>query len=72
MAENLLTNGMKALAAVAFFDQGRVAMVERCPLLAENLYEILAMEKVLPLATENCIEAIARGAENAGLEQATE
>ncbi len=45
-------------------------MLERCPLLAENMYEILTMEKVLPLATVNCIEAIARGAESAGLQQA--
>ena len=45
-------------------------MSERCPLLAENMYEILTMEKVLPLATVNCIEAIARGAESAGLQQA--
>lgn len=70
LAESLLTYGMKTLAAVAFFAPGRMAMAERCPSLAENLYEICAMEKVLPLATENCIESIARGAEDATLQQA--
>lgn len=70
LAANLLTFGMKTLAAVALFPPGRSAMAERCPLLAENLYEICAMEKVLPLATENCIESIARGAEDENLQQA--
>jgi hypothetical protein len=69
LAGVLLTYGMKALSAVALFPSGRAAMAERCPLLAENLYEICAMEKVLPLATENCIESIARGAEDPALQQ---
>jgi hypothetical protein len=69
LAATLLTYGMKALSAVALFAPGRAAMAERCPLLADNLYEISSMEKVLPLATENCIEAIARGAEDPTLQQ---
>lgn len=70
LAETLLTFGMKTLSAVALFAPGRTAMLERCPLLAENMYEIISMEKVLPLATENCIEAISRSAEDIGLQKA--
>ena len=70
LAETILSFGMKTLAAVALFDVGRAAMAERCPLLAENMYTIISMERTLPIAAENCIEAISRGAEDANLQQA--
>lgn len=70
LAEVILSYGMKTLAAVAQFDIGRTAMAERCPILAENMYTVIAMERILPIAAENCIEAIARGAEDATLQQA--
>eukprot|EP00602_Paraphysomonas_sp_CaronLab_P011509 CAMPEP_0185040382 /NCGR_PEP_ID=MMETSP1103-20130426/38364_1 /TAXON_ID=36769 /ORGANISM="Paraphysomonas bandaiensis, Strain Caron Lab Isolate" /LENGTH=2494 /DNA_ID=CAMNT_0027579655 /DNA_START=336 /DNA_END=7820 /DNA_ORIENTATION=+ len=70
VAETILTFGMKTLASVAQFDVGRSAMFERCPILAENMYTIIALEKKLPIAAENCIEAIARGAEDGDLQQA--
>jgi DnaJ family protein C protein 13 len=68
VAEKILTFGMKTLSSVVQYDIGREAVAERCPLLAENMYSTLSLHKTLPIAAENCIEAIARGAELAPLQ----
>ena len=70
VGETLLSFGMKTLSAALQYDIGREAAMERCPLLAENMYTTLGLYKTLPIASENSIEAIGRGAEFAPLQDA--
>lgn len=70
IASTMLTYCMKTLSTIAQFDIGRDAILDRCPVIADNMYEILSLMRAVPLAAENCIEAIARCSQLAELQQA--
>lgn len=70
LAITLLSFGMKTVSYVSQFDIGRDALLVHCPIFAENMYYILSLEKTVPIASENCIEAIARCSEHASLQEA--
>lgn len=70
LAQTLLVFGMKTLTCVASYEVGRTALLERCPVLAENLYSILHLNIMVPLAAEYCIETIALCASSSELQDA--
>ena len=69
-AVDLLVYGLKALTAVAQIDIGQEALLALCPKFADDLREVLALDKIAPLAAENCMEVIARCSASAPLQQA--
>ena len=70
LAKQLLTFGMKAFMSVAQFEVGQEAILELCPKFAENIYDLMCLQKSIPVAAENGIELIARCASIAGLQDA--
>jgi len=69
-AVDLLVYGLKALTAVAQIDIGQEALLALCPRFADDLREVLALDKIAPLAAENCMEVIARCSATVPLQQA--
>lgn len=57
---DLLTYGFKTFTAVSQMEIGREAILNLCPLFAEDMYRLLAMNVRFPMAIENCIEVISR------------
>ena len=64
----LLICGLKAFTAVLQFDTGLEAVAELGAPFAENMYQILLLEKTIPLAVENGIEIIARASSSSVLQ----
>lgn len=70
MGIDLLVYGLKALTAVSNIDSGREALLKQCPKFADDMYAVLAYDKIAPIAVENCMEVIARCSELGPLQQA--
>ncbi len=68
LASDLLVYGMKAFTAVSNFDAGREALMALCPAFADDMREVLKLEKLVPIAVENCIELISRSCIHPGLQ----
>ena len=65
---DILVNVLKAFTAILHYDSGREASLELGTSFAENLQKAICLDKTCPLAMENAIESVARGAENADLQ----
>jgi DnaJ domain len=71
-ARDLLFYSMKAFTAIVSFDIGRSSVLELCPEFAEEMGVILSLDKVVPIAVENCLETISRCCEMSALQSAFE
>jgi hypothetical protein len=70
LALDLLVHGLKALTAVSQIEAGQEACLKLCPRFADDMHDILALDKVAPLAAENAMEVISRCSGNAQLQTA--
>lgn len=69
VAAEILVYVYKTFTVVSMHELGREKMVERCPQLAEDMFNVLCLDKKVPLAVENCLETISRGSSNSELQQ---
>lgn len=70
LAIHLLTYGMKTFMSVSQFDEGRDRLLSICPGFAEDMQNVLHLDKVVPIAVENCLELISRSCALPQLQQA--
>jgi len=60
IGSQLLVYGMKTLTAIVLSENGQMEILKLCPKLAEDMYKVLKLDKIAPIAVENCIEIISR------------
>ena len=58
--KELLTFAMKTLTAIVSIEEGRQELLKYTPIIAHEIYVILGLKQVVPLAVENAIEVVAR------------
>jgi DnaJ family protein C protein 13 len=68
LAELILEFGMKTLSLIAYFDIGREALAKQGCRYAETMYNVIGLDKSVPLAVEFCIEAVARSCSDPALQ----
>lgn len=65
----LLIYCCKALTSICNIDTGVTAVLELCPGFASHLCSVIALDRVLPLATENAIESCSRLCSNESMQR---